>query len=154
MGSNTLQSLPPPPPINSSRKLSGGEPMTSGSHWAETGVRLALRLRSVATHLLLVLHGYHTGWRCSRQAENHAAESVLWSGEASHEGDQRKEAESNTEQVESPAKGECLEAHDGCHEYVRVLGGDDGTGSSSYSCAKKASVQFRYRQTGKFNAYL
>ena len=96
----TLQSSPPtaadgyPLVVN---------PMTSQSHWGENGVRQALRLRSVATRLL-VLRGHHSGGGY-RLAENHAVDSVLRSGEASHEGDQPKDADSSTEQVESPAKG-------------------------------------------------
>ena len=104
--------------------------LSSGSHRGER-VDLALqRLRTVATELLLlVVRGHHGSGR-NGLAEHHAADGVLWCREASHEGDQAKDAEANAEHVESPAKGCYLEAQNGLREHVRVLGEHDGTRSS------------------------
>ena len=77
--------------------------------------------------LLIGTRVYHDGRLVT---ENHATDGVLWSGEASHEGDHSKDADASTEQVESPAVRDQLVVQDGDCERVHVLAEDDGTSSS------------------------
>ena len=96
------------------------------------GINLTLLLKVVVGRLSTRVH--NDG---GRLAENHATDGVLWSGEASHEGDHSKDADASTEQVESPAKGCQLVVQDGCCEHVHVLVKDDGSRSSTRSCKEK-----------------
>ena len=91
---------------------------------------------------LLLTHPNNNG---TRLAENHAADGVLWCREASHEGDNAKDADTSTEHVESPAIGSQLDVHDGWREHIHVLVEDDGTCSSRYSCVENKDRQWEWQ---------